>query len=739
MTTRINAAPGAVDFSLAPSGYVPPDADALDYTIAYSSAWPRAVDFVLAPSGYVSPPADAVDFSWGDDPPGPEPEPEVSQLYRNVRARWRAARRRPTRPVQSPYRPSPRADLASVIAHAAASMQLSTALHAQWGRIALQDVHARTHWRAATPASVGLSACWRVVYPRDAAAATRWQSARPMDRVPTLSLWMRVYPRDARSLLQWSAALPPARTIRPPQYVVERSGIGLVNPLGDALMSLLPAATPRAWDVVVLDESLVYVPVARPRRVDFTLQPDVPHVSGTLTLTGRSAYTPPAPGAIHATLRGGYTPLPATGGRVRLGVSDAGFDLVRPPAYVQQRHDPDAVHVPWGAPRPRATQNVIPWGPQGRYPGRDPIIDLPWIEDPAAPPPQPPALRVHVVLNSVSVVRLPDRTPIAVDTVDLSSNVESAYWTLRMTLADPAHVALLRPTVDGPAQVEIEMNGYVWTAIIEGHEGSREFANQGVTVIGRSRTAVLDDPYAPRRSATEPEIRTALQLAEAELANTGFTLDWSGVDWLVPGGAWYYQDLTPMAVLQRIAAARGAVIQSHPSELELRVRSRYPTSPWAWNSTVADIVLPASWIASESARLQSRPLYDAVIVSGEQQGVLGRITRAGSAGETFAQQVVDQLITHADVAAERGRVVLGDRGEQELVDMRIPLFVQGEITGGGPGLYTPLQLIEVQDVAETWKGLGVGVTISARRGGTGSAGLDIWQNVSIERHLTDAS
>ncbi|MDR6992858.1 hypothetical protein [Luteimonas sp. 3794] len=211
------------------------------------------------------------------------------------------------------------------------------------------------------------------------------------------------------------------------------------------------------------------------------------------------------------------------------------------------------------------------------------------------------------------------------------------------------------------------------------------------------------------------------------------------MDWLVPGGAWYYQNLTPMAVLQRIAAARGAVIQSHPSELDLHVRSRYPASPWAWNSTVADIVLPGSWVTAESARLQSRPLFDAVIVSGEQQGALGRITRAGSAGETFAEQVVDQLITEAAVAAERGRVVLGDRGEQELVDMRIPPFVQGEITGGAPGLYTPLQLIEVQDVAETWKGFGVSVTISARRAGTADAGLEIWQNVSIERHLTDAS
>lgn len=733
--SQINALPGAVNFSLGESGYVPPARDALVYDIAYSSAWPRAVDFLLSDSGYQSPAIDAIDFSWTDGPA--PPQPDVSQLYRNIRARWQRAQRRFARPVQSSYRPSPRVDEAAIIRHAAAAVLVGASATSGWDRTVRQDRTAGPHWSAAKPAGVTLGARWRPVYPRDIGAADSWNAARPLDRFPTFSLWLRVYPRDARTLLPWEMARPPAQTVRPPQYVVERRGVGLVNPRGGRLMTLLPVATPRDWQHVQLRETLVYVP-AQAGAVNFMLDAGDAG-DGNFTVTGRPAYASASAHAIESTLEPRYAPPLPLEIRTRLGIRGDGFELIVPPTYVQQRRDPFRTHVPWGTPPERQASNVLPWGPQGRYPGRDPIIDLPWIEDPAAPPPQPPALRVHVVLNSVSVVRLPDRTPIAVDTVDLSSNVESAYWTLRMTLADPSHVALLRPTVDGPAQVEIDLNGYVWTAIIEGREGNRQFASRGVTVIGRSRTAVLDDPYAPQRSATESEIRTARQLAEAELANTGFTLDWAGVDWLVPGGAWYYQNLTPMAVLQRIAQARGAVIQSHPAELELRVRSRYPASPWAWNATTADIVLPASWVTNESARLQSRPLFDAVIVSGEQQGVLGRITRAGSAGERFAEQVVDQLITEAAVAAERGRVVLGDRGEQELVDMRIPLFVQGEITGGGPGLYTPLQLIEVQDIAETWKGLGVGVSISARRAGTADAGLEIWQNVSIERHLTDAS
>jgi hypothetical protein len=83
--------------------------------------------------------------------------------------------------------------------------------------------------------------------------------------------------------------------------------------------------------------------------------------------------------------------------------------------------------------------------------------------------------------------------------------------------------------------------------------------------------------------------------------------------------------------------------------------------------------------------------------------------------------------------------VLSDRGIQEQVDMDIPLFAPGTITAGMSGLYAPLLLVDVQDPDDPWQGQTVGVSISARRGGQDNKALEIWQRVSLERHLSDAN
>lgn len=443
-------------------------------------------------------------------------------------------------------------------------------------------------------------------------------------------------------------------------------------------------------------------------------------------------YSPPPGNAIQAVLVDGY--VPPSQAEVIVALQRGS---IREPILVSRR-DPIPTASNWGDVPTRDGTNQLPWGPGGRYPGRDPVAEFPWVNDPPAPPPQPPSLKVHIVMNNVSVVRLPDMAPIEVVAVDLSANVDTWCWSVRMELADPSQLALLLPDGNGPRRVQITMNSYVWTAIIEGRSRSRGFGQATVTVLGRSQTALLDAPYAPRRSGEQADPRTAQQLATEELANTGFALDWSGVDWLVPGGAWYYSDMTPAAVLNDIASAAGAVLQSHPSDASLSVTPRYPVPPWGWASATADLVLPASWVTDDSTQYASRPMYDAVLVRGEQQGVQARITREGSAGETFAEQVVHKLITHADVSVQRGTTALGDRGEQELVDLTIPLFVPGTATDGATGLYLPMNLVEVQDLATTWRGLSVGVSISARRAGGDVPNLEVWQSVSLERHLTDA-
>lgn len=505
--------------------------------------------------------------------------------------------------------------------------------------------------------------------------------------------WLRVYRADRGAWLRWQAAMQRST-------VVTRAGWLFVHPADLRHVE--------AWT-----------------RASLPSEPSQPAVS----------YSPPAGLEVDAILAPGYAP-PAD----RLAIM---IVLQGPtPAIVGSRHDPRPVLIRWGLVATRDGQMVIRWGRGDQYHRPDPPPnDSGWTGSPNEPPPIPIARRVYIVMNDVSVVLLPDRTPIDVLSVDLNASVDSWAWTVRMELANPAQLALLKPGGDGPKLVEITMNSYVWTAIIEGRERSREFANAAVTVTGRSQTALLSGDYTAARSKSFENAYSAQQLANLEISERAlpFTVDWRGLDWVVPGGVWYYQDLAPIDVIAQIAASRGAVLQSAPGDASLIVQSRYPISPWSWGVGNSDVVLPSDWVTNVNAQQHSKPMYDAVIIAGQAQGVLAKVTRAASAGQTFAPQVVDQLMVTADVATERGRNVLSDRGMQEQVDMDIPLFAPGTITAGMSGLYAPLLLVDVQDPTDPWQGQTVGVSISARRGGPDNKALEIWQRVSLERHLSDAN
>jgi hypothetical protein len=124
-------------------------------------------------------------------------------------------------------------------------------------------------------------------------------------------------------------------------------------------------------------------------------------------------------------------------------------------------------------------------------------------------------------------------------------------------------------------------------------------------------------------------------------------------------------------------SCRGLVrSQDHPAEASLRVGARYPHSPWEWRDRTPDHVVQEDIVSNESLQVRSAPLYNAVVVTGELAGksVTCRVRRAGEAGQLFAQQVSSPLINTSAVAAERGRNILADRGEQAAIDLVLPLF-----------------------------------------------------------------
>ncbi|WP_447940093.1 hypothetical protein [Pseudoxanthomonas mexicana] len=354
-----------------------------------------------------------------------------------------------------------------------------------------------------------------------------------------------------------------------------------------------------------------------------------------------------------------------------------------------------------------------------------------------------PQRRTYIVRNSLTVVRLPDRLPIEVDSISITGNTGAWGATVDMTLSRPSDLQHLKPNVSGPRAIEVTINGYVWTFIVESYGRRRQVDNDGapagsVSVEGRSRTALLAAPYAPARTKATSEERSVAQLVDEELASTGYTAVYDTVDWLVPEGAWYYDGLTPLEAISRLAEAGGAVVQSDPEDLVLRVVARYPASPWTWTVTAPDHVIQDDIVTADSLQQRPAPLYDAVVVTGEiaGKGVTATVKRAGEAGTLYAPQASSPLINVAAAAGERGRNILSDRGQQANFDLTLPLF-PAPLGPGETGRVLPQQLVRVEEAAETWHGQCTSYRVDARLEGQPPA-LVVEQTVTLERHFSDA-
>ena len=268
------------------------------------------------------------------------------------------------------------------------------------------------------------------------------------------------------------------------------------------------------------------------------------------------------------------------------------------------------------------------------------------------------------------------------------------------------------------------VNGSEFRVLAEEISRERVFGEASIRITGRGRNAVLAAPYAAVMNFANAEARTARQLMDDVLTHDGtqfgiplgWTVDWELTDWNVPAGVFAHQG-TWIEALIAIANAAGAILIPHHSALNLKVRHRYPVAPWEWDAVTPDFVLPAEAVARESLRWQEKPAYNRVFVSGQEVGVLGQVTRAGTAGDVLAPMVVDALITEAAAARQRGLAVLSDTGRQIEVTIRLPAMAETGIIGPGAfveyqdGSVTRLGLVRATQVQagwpEVWQTLGV--------------------------------
>ena len=346
-----------------------------------------------------------------------------------------------------------------------------------------------------------------------------------------------------------------------------------------------------------------------------------------------------------------------------------------------------------------STRPVDPPGPGGCYtPSPHLLFSFPTViggnlvfqcgaYSPGTPPGETtiPIKRVYIVLNNVNLRRVSDNAVVPTLSMSLSLDASSWTWGFDATLPGAAQ-SLVEPTVAGPVELRATVNGTEFRVLAENLSRERAFGQISIKVSGRGRNAVLDAPYTPQQVFSNTHDRTSQQLMEDVLqfngVPLGYTIDYGLEAWSVPAGVFNHQG-TYISALAALAQAGGGYLIPDPSALAFKVRHRYPTKPW--DPITPDFILPADVLVRESIAWREKPDYTRVYVSGQEQGVLGRVTRTSTAGDVLAPMVADPLITTAAAARQRGLAVLGDTGRQ--LELGISLPVMSETGIIQPGMY----------------------------------------------------
>ncbi len=312
----------------------------------------------------------------------------------------------------------------------------------------------------------------------------------------------------------------------------------------------------------------------------------------------------------------------------------------------------------------------------------------------------------YIIMNSVSLKRISDNVDIPIMGLTVSTDHDSWCWSLSAQLRRKTDLDLVRPTGGAPVEVEATINGNSWRFVIESYGDDRAYGQWGYSISGRSLSAYLAQPYSAPGSLLQPGTRTAAQLADEALTDSGFTTDWQLTDWLVPGGVYSVTNQTPMQQLLTIAAAAGGVVHSDPSANIISLLPWYKHLPWEWGAVAVDAILPA--FKERRTSYQPQPLYTGVYTSGQARGVMCFVKRSGTDGAAQPQMVTDALITATEAGLQRGQRILADSGPRSVESLTAPLF-------DDPGLLTPGMLIEVIDSGSSWRGLVTRCSIAAQR------------------------
>lgn len=337
--------------------------------------------------------------------------------------------------------------------------------------------------------------------------------------------------------------------------------------------------------------------------------------------------------------------------------------------------------------------------------------------------------RTYVIMNEVYLKRVSDDAPIQITSVNVGIDKDSFCWSFSATVAY-TDLDLIEPSVDGPVEVELGINGFRWRWIVESYSERKQFAKTDISVTGRSLTALLTEPYAAKRTYNHTGASFAAALAAAELnrdgISSGFDLDWQLIDdlgWPVPANTLNYDNLTPIQAIQKIAEAGGGFVSAHPEEPTVIVYPDYAAPVWQWGAVTPNKSIPFDLVLSKSMQWQEKPAYNGVYVAGVVSGVTAFARISGTAGDYQAPMYVDRMSCDVQAARQKAISILSEGGKQAMVTLDMPMH-------NSIGLITPPMMVEVTGDGTDWLGRVHSVSISVSL----NNGVTVRQSVQVERH-----
>ena len=279
-----------------------------------------------------------------------------------------------------------------------------------------------------------------------------------------------------------------------------------------------------------------------------------------------------------------------------------------------------------------------------------------------------------IIMNTVIMYhtsKLGERTYINPVSWAVSNDLDSFAWTLNCSLYDNGILDLIA-TDD---TFTLEVNDVKWNFNAFKYKRLQDGQFSGYSVTFVSQTQQLGYPLAQPVNVSLDAPKGAIQLIDETLGD--IPLINKGVnEWTLQADTIEMMQAEPKAIISEILKASGAVMLPSVSGESIMIQPRYKVASWLMNELTdeeCDVLLDGNYMVTDSGEIRNGVEYNAVTISGEKSGVVTKIVRDGTGGETEATDYTTQFHQDHNVGLEYAKKVFSESGTIELAEISVGL------------------------------------------------------------------